>query len=88
VVQVESSFGEPVFVADRPVAIGRRDEDSLFDEAPKSARKDVGSDGEVSLEVVESAGSEEGFPNEQAGPVIAHDAQGSGDRTDPIAFQQ
>jgi len=46
-VKVESSFGEPVFVADRPVGVGRRDEDSLLDEASESTRENVGRDCEV-----------------------------------------
>jgi len=88
VVQVEASLGEPVFVANRPVAIGRCDEDSLFHEASEPARENVGREGEISLEFVESAGPEEGLSNEHAGPVITHDAQGSGDRTRPVPFQQ
>src|ERR1700736_4800631 len=86
--EVESSRGEPVFVANRPVAVRGCYEDVLLHEASESAGQDVGRDGEVSLEFVESAGPEEGLSNEQVGPVITHDAQGSGDRTRPVPFQQ
>jgi hypothetical protein len=40
------------------------------------------------LEVVESAGPEEGLSDEQARPMITHDAQGSADRTRSVPFQQ
>ena len=69
-VQVEPSLGEPVFVANRPVAVGRCDEDSLFHEASEPARENVGRDGEISSEFVESAGPEEGL-SKQLGPGLS-----------------
>ena len=69
VVEVESSISEPVFVANRPVTVGGREEDPPFDEASEPARENVGRDREVSLEFVESAGPEEGLSNDQAGFV-------------------
>ena len=63
-------------------------EDLLVRRGAEAARKGCWGRCEVSLEVVEAAGAEEGFSDDKAGPEITDDAEGSGDRTRPLPFQQ
>ena len=79
-VEVKPHARELIVVAILPGAVGDGLEDPLFDQSVEAIGEDVAGDAEALLELVEPSKTEEGIPNDQEGPPLAHKLEGPRDR--------
>jgi hypothetical protein len=71
-VEVKPHARELVVVAILPDAVRDGLEDPLFDQPVEAIGEDVAGDAEALLELVEPSKTQEGVPNDQEGPPLAH----------------
>ena len=76
-VEVKPHTRELVVVAILPGAVRDGLEDPLFDQSVEAIGEDVAGDAEALLELVEPSKTQEGVPNDQEGPPLAHKLEGA-----------
>src|SRR6185312_6820760 len=80
-VQVKPHPRELVVVAILPGAVRDGLEDPRFDQSVESIGQDVAGNAKALLELVEPSQTQEGVPNDQQGPPLAHKLERPRDRT-------
>jgi hypothetical protein len=75
--EVKPHAREPVVVTILPDAVRDGLEDPLFDQSVEAIGEDVAGDAEALLELVEPSKTQEGVPNDQEGPPLAHKLEGA-----------
>ena len=78
-VQLEALVGQAVLVALGAILVEAALQDSVADEGLEAGGEDVAGDPEPALEVLEAADAEEGVAQDEEGPPLPHDLEGSGD---------
>jgi hypothetical protein len=76
-VQIAPLLGQPVFVPDRPVTIRHFLQHPGLNQLAQPIRQDVAGDTKPRLEIIEPANAQEAIPQDQQGPPIADDRNGS-----------
>jgi len=76
--EIPPLVGEPVVVARRVLGIRDPGQHALLDQPPEALLQDVAGDPEPTLEVVEATDPQEGVPDDEHAPPLAHDLEALG----------
>ncbi len=79
--QLEALVGEAVLEALGPFLVAAALKDPVAHERLETGGEDVAGDTQAALEVLEAPDTEEGVAQHEERPPLAHDLEGSGDRT-------